>query len=71
MPELPEVETTRRGLEPHLVGRRIREVVVRNPNLRWPVPPGLTRRLQGEEVRAVRRRGKYLLFDFRKGHLLE
>ena len=70
MPELPEVETTRRGLEPHLVGRRIRGVVVRNRNLRWPVPRDLARRLQGEEVRSIRRRGKYLLFDCRTGHLL-
>jgi formamidopyrimidine-DNA glycosylase len=70
MPELPEVETTRRGLEPHVVGRRIREVVVRNPNLRWPVPRDLARRLEGEEVRAIRRRGKYLVFDCRAGHLL-
>jgi formamidopyrimidine-DNA glycosylase len=70
MPELPEVETTRRGLEPHVVGRRVRDVVVRNPNLRWPVPRGIGRRLAGEEVRAVRRRGKYLLFDVGEGHLL-
>ena len=70
MPELPEVETTRRGLEPHVVGRRIRDVVVRNRNLRWPVPRGLARQLRGEEVRGIRRRGKYLLFDMRKGHLL-
>ncbi len=70
MPELPEVETTRRGLEPHLVGRRIRDVVVRNRNLRWPVPLDLRRRLQGERVLAIRRRGKYLLFDCGQGHLL-
>lgn len=70
MPELPEVETTRRGLLPHLVGRRIRGVVVRNANLRWPVPDDLARRLRGEKVLAIRRRGKYLLFDCRKGHLL-
>jgi formamidopyrimidine-DNA glycosylase len=70
MPELPEVETTRRGLVPHLVGRRIRDVVVRNRNLRWPVPRDLRRRLQGEEVVAIRRRGKYLLFDCGQGHLL-
>jgi formamidopyrimidine-DNA glycosylase len=70
MPELPEVETTRRGLEPHVVGKRIRQVVVRNPNLRWPVPRDLARRLEGEEVRAIRRRGKYLLFDCLAGHLL-
>jgi formamidopyrimidine-DNA glycosylase len=70
MPELPEVETTRRGLEPHVVGRRIRDVVVRNRNLRWPVPRNLARTLRGEEVRGIRRRGKYLLFDMRNGHLL-
>jgi formamidopyrimidine-DNA glycosylase len=70
MPELPEVETTRRGLLPHLVGRKIRDVVVRNRNLRWPVPRDLRRRLRGEEVLAIRRRGKYLLFDCRHGHLL-
>lgn len=70
MPELPEVETTRRGLVPHVVGRRIRDVVVRNAGLRWPVPHDLRRRLRGEEVLAIRRRGKYLLFDCPKGHLL-
>jgi formamidopyrimidine-DNA glycosylase len=70
MPELPEVETTRRGLEPRLVGRTIRDVVVRNPSLRWPVPGDLRRSLRGEQVLAIRRRGKYLLFDCRKGHIL-
>lgn len=70
MPELPEVETTRRGLLPHVVGRRIRDVVVRNPNLRWPVPRKLRERARGEKVLAIRRRGKYLLFDTRHGHLL-
>ena len=70
MPELPEVETTRRGLLPHVVGRRIHDVVVRNRNLRWPVPRDLARRLRGERVLDIRRRGKYLLFDFPKGHLL-
>jgi formamidopyrimidine-DNA glycosylase len=70
MPELPEVETTRRGLLPHVVGRSIRDVVVRNPNLRWPVTKNLARRLRGERVRDIRRRGKYLLFDFPRGHLL-
>jgi len=70
MPELPEVETTRRGLLPHLVGRRVRGVRVRNPNLRWPVPGSLARRLRGEEIRCIRRRAKYLLVDFDSGHLL-
>jgi formamidopyrimidine-DNA glycosylase len=53
-----------------VVGRRIRDVVVRNRNLRWPVPADLGERLRGEEVRSVRRRGKYLLFDCGEGHLL-
>jgi formamidopyrimidine-DNA glycosylase len=70
MPELPEVETTRRGLLAHVVGRRIRTVVVRNPHLRWPVPRDLARQLEGEQVVDVRRRGKYLVFDCRRGHLL-
>jgi formamidopyrimidine-DNA glycosylase len=70
MPELPEVETTRRGLLPYLVGRRIRGAVVRNANLRWPIPRDLSRRLAGEELVAIRRRGKYLLFDCSHGHLL-
>lgn len=70
MPELPEVETTRRGLLPHVVGHRIRDVVVRNPALRWPVPRNLRQRLRGETVLDIRRRGKYLLFDCPKGHLL-
>jgi formamidopyrimidine-DNA glycosylase len=70
MPELPEVETTRRGLLPHVVGRRISDVVVRNANLRWPVTRNLRRHLKGEAVVGIRRRGKYLLFDCAKGHLL-
>jgi len=70
MPELPEVETTRRGLLPHVVGRRIRGAVVRNGNLRWPVTRDLQKHLRGEEVVGIRRRGKYLLFDFTHGHLL-
>ena len=70
MPELPEVETTRRGLLPHVVGQRIRDVVVRNGALRWPVPRDLKRRLAGGRVLDIRRRGKYLLFDTEDGRLL-
>jgi len=70
MPELPEVETTRRGLLPHLLGRRFSGAVVRNASLRWPVPRDLSRSLRGEEVLDIRRRGKYLLIDCPKGHLL-
>lgn len=70
MPELPEVETTRLGLLPHVVGHRIRDVVVRNAALRWPVPRNLRQRVRGERVLDIRRRGKYLLFDCPRGHLL-
>jgi len=62
MPELPEVETTRRGVRPHLVGREIEDVVVREPRLRWPLPRDLRGRLAGATVRDVERRAKYLLF---------
>jgi len=70
MPELPEVETTRRGILPYLRGRRIRAVEVREPRLRWPVPPDLDAILRGEEVDTVERRGKYLLVRLGKGTLL-
>jgi formamidopyrimidine-DNA glycosylase len=63
MPELPEVETIRRGIEPHVVGRTITRVVVRDPRLRWPVPRNFARTLTGGAIRAVQRRGKYLLLD--------
>ena len=70
MPELPEVETTRRGLLPHVAGRHVRGVVVRNANLRWKVTPGLDRKLRDRKILGIRRRGKYLLFDVDAGHLL-
>jgi formamidopyrimidine-DNA glycosylase len=63
MPELPEVETTRRGLAPALEGRTIRAVRVRERRLRWPLPAGFEAELTGRTVRAVRRRAKYLLVD--------
>ncbi|MCX7890988.1 MAG: bifunctional DNA-formamidopyrimidine glycosylase/DNA-(apurinic or apyrimidinic site) lyase [Burkholderiales bacterium] len=63
MPELPEVETTRRGLAPLVEGRTVSGVVVRHRGLRWPVPRGLAGRIAGRKVRSLRRRGKYLLFD--------
>ena len=70
MPELPEVETTRRGLEPLLVGQRIRTVVVRNSRLRRPVPRRLPQLIAGATVRALARRGKYLLVDCGAGTLI-
>ena len=70
MPELPEVETTRRGVEPFVLGRTVERVDVRESRLRWPVPADLPRRLAGVAVRAVERRGKYLLFRTEPGTLM-
>jgi len=70
MPELPEVETTRRGLEPHLRGQQVIRVVVRQPKLRWPVPAELAEQLPGQRFLAVRRRGKYLLLETPVGTLI-
>ena len=70
MPELPEVETTRRGLAPHLVNRRIRTAIVRNGDLRLPVPTQLPRLVAGRTVKSVDRRGKYLLVGCGIGTLI-
>lgn len=70
MPELPEVETVRRGLAPHLVGRRIVRVEVRRPDLRWPLPPDLGQVLTGATVTALDRRSKYLLGTLDRGPVL-
>ena len=66
MPELPEVETTRRGIEPHLVGHVVTRLEVHEPRLRWPVPEAV-RALEGATVSAVRRRAKYLLVEVSAG----
>ena len=63
MPELPEVEVTKRGIEPYITGRRVERVDVRTLMLRWPVPPDLARMLARQAVHRVERRGKYLLFE--------
>ncbi len=63
MPELPEVETTRLGLTPHLQGQRIRTAVVRNRHLRWPVPRKLPELVAGRRIERLVRRSKYLLMD--------
>ena len=70
MPELPEVETTRCGIEPHLRGRRIRAVLVHDARLRWPVTPGLSEALRNQRVRAVERRAKYLLLRLTRGTVI-
>lgn len=63
MPELPEVETTRCGLEPHIKNHNIQRIIVRQPRLRWPIPDHLADKYSGSQVTSIRRRGKYLLFD--------
>ena len=70
MPELPEVETTRRGLAPHMQGQRIEAVIVRNRALRWPIPRDLAKQVCGRTVRGVERRGKYLLIDCGAGWII-
>ncbi|NNM71158.1 bifunctional DNA-formamidopyrimidine glycosylase/DNA-(apurinic or apyrimidinic site) lyase [Enterovirga aerilata] len=70
MPELPEVETVRRGLEPVLVGRRLVRVEQRRPDLRFRFPERFAERLEGTSVEALRRRAKYLLADLSSGEVL-
>jgi formamidopyrimidine-DNA glycosylase len=70
MPELPEVETTRRSVAPCVVGRRIVKLHVYDPRLRWPVPADLAKRLEGHTVLDLSRRSKYLLFGLGGGSLL-
>jgi formamidopyrimidine-DNA glycosylase len=69
MPELPEVETTCRGLTPHVVGRRVTAVSVRQPRLRVPVPASLDE-LVGQRINAIHRRAKYLIFETDKGQMV-
>jgi len=69
MPELPEVETTLRGIEPHLLKQTIARVVVRDPRLRWPVPAEVSR-AEGQQLVRLQRRGKYLLLKLQQGGLL-
>ncbi|BCK88289.1 formamidopyrimidine-DNA glycosylase [Sideroxyarcus emersonii] len=70
MPELPEVETTLRGIAPHLLHQRVAGVVIRNPRLRWEIPANLPELLHGQTVRDLRRRAKYLLVAFDRGTLI-
>src|SRR5919205_2359698 len=70
MPELPEVETVRRGLEPAMVGARIVAIEQRRPDLRFPFPERFAERLAGQEVIALGRRAKYLLADLSSGEVL-
>jgi formamidopyrimidine-DNA glycosylase len=67
MPELPEVETSRRGIEPHIINTRVTGVIVRNRSLRWPISKTVDRQLVGETIRCVTRRAKYLLINTDNG----
>jgi formamidopyrimidine-DNA glycosylase len=70
MPELPEVETTCRGIAPHILQQSVTRMTIRQHQLRWPVPSALPRLLKNEKLIRIQRRGKYLLFHFSKGVLL-
>ncbi|QLG88908.1 bifunctional DNA-formamidopyrimidine glycosylase/DNA-(apurinic or apyrimidinic site) lyase [Chitinibacter bivalviorum] len=70
MPELPEVETTRRGIETHLINATIKEIIVRNPRLRWPIPVDLSELAANQVILSIRRRAKYLLIELANGTIL-
>ena len=70
MPELPEVETTRRGIAPHLIGQQITGLTIRDHRLRWPVRRDLGREMLGNTIHAVDRRAKYLLLRMDNGTLI-
>jgi len=70
MPELPEVETTLRGIAPHLQDQVVADVIIRNAHLRWPIPPALAETLSGHTIHDLQRRAKYLLIQFDHGTLI-
>lgn len=70
MPELPEVETTRAGISPHILNHSIRRVEIRNRNLRWPITSGLAGKLKDKQILFVKRRGKYLLLGIDTGTVI-
>jgi formamidopyrimidine-DNA glycosylase len=70
VPELPEVETTRRGIAPHVIGQRVRALELRTRMLRWPIPPSLPRLLAGQRIESVERRAKYLLLHVASGDVI-
>jgi len=70
MPELPEVETSRRGIEPHLLDQNIREVIVRQHKLRWPIPDDLPALTRGRKINAVCRRAKYIYLKLDNGSII-
>jgi formamidopyrimidine-DNA glycosylase len=70
MPELPEVETTRRGISPYLLEQTIESLTIRQVRLRWPIDPDLPRAIHQQQITSVERRGKYLLIGVTKGTLI-
>ena len=70
MPELPEVETTRLGIAPYVEGQKISKIVIRQPQLRWPVPKELIKLATNQTIKTVHRRAKYLLLETSTGHII-
>lgn len=70
MPELPEVETSRRGISPHIVNKQIKDVILRHTQLRWAIPKDLINHIENEGLLSIDRRAKYLLLNFATGTLL-
>ena len=70
MPELPEVEVTKQGVEPHVLGKKVTGVTIYDGRLRWPIPQNLETILKGKKVSHISRRGKYLLFRVEDGYLI-
>ncbi len=70
MPELPEVETVRRGITPHLEGQTIKQIIIRQPTLRWPIPQEICQQLPGHTIDKIERRAKYLLLRIANGTLI-
>jgi len=70
MPELPEVETSRRGIEPHLLNKKISRITIRQHKLRWPIPQNLPVLAQGKTIRAVSRRAKYIYLVLENGTII-
>ncbi len=70
MPELPEVETTLRGIQPHIETKKVSKIIVRNHQLRWPVPAQLSAFLADETIHTAKRRGKYILLYTNKGTVI-
>lgn len=70
MPELPEVETTMRGISPYVVGKTVKQIIIRQKKLRWPIPAMLKASLTGQKILSIERRGKYLLLTTAIGTML-